>query len=301
MKKLPPLNWLRSFEVSARHLNFTRAANELNLTQAAISKQIRNLEYSLGTNLFVRLPRGLELSEDGAAYLPVVKDSIAKLASVTNELFGSNKLKVLTIRTSLAFFNLWLVQRLNDFHLNNTDIDLRFTSNVWANGGDIEVGVDMELRYGHGDWPNLVSERLTFDKLIPVCSPALLQRKPIESIDDLAGHTLLHVLGYQEGWGHWLNITGLGEHVNLDPNQGMQFDTLISAFSAATNGMGVALARTSLVEGLLAEGKLVVPLADAINTEEAFYLVYRAGQCDAGVTKVFRDWLLSQASVPIIS
>jgi LysR family glycine cleavage system transcriptional activator len=297
MKKLPPLNWLRSFEVSAKHLNFTRAANELNLTQAAISKQIRNLEYSLGTNLFVRLPRGLELSEDGAAYLPVVKDSIAKLASATNELFGSNKLKVLTIRTSLAFFNLWLVQRLNDFHEKNSDVDLRFTSNVWANGGDLEVGVDMELRYGRGDWPNLVAERLTFDKLIPVCSPALLQRKPINSINDLAGHTLLHVLGYHEGWGHWLNMTTGDEPSKIDPNQGMQFDTLISAFSASINGMGVALARTSLAEGLLAEGKLIAPLAETIDTEEAFYLVYRTGQCDAGVPKTFRDWLMSQVNV----
>ncbi|MFT6408919.1 MAG: LysR family glycine cleavage system transcriptional activator [Arenicella sp.] len=298
MKKLPPLNWLRSFEASARHLNFTHAASELNLTQAAISKQIRNLEYSLGTHLFVRLPRGLELSEDGAAYLPVVKDSIAKLAAVTNELFGGSKLKVLTIRTSLAFFNLWLVQRLNAFHLENPDIDLRFTSNVWANGGDLEAGVDMELRYGHGDWPNLIAERLTFDKLIPVCSPELLERKPIESIDDLAEHKLLHVLGYQEGWAQWLNLNDLDGQQKVDPNQGMQFDTLISAFSAAAHGMGVALARTSLVEGLLSEGKLVAPLAAAVDTAEASYLVYRAGQCDAGVTKVFRDWLVSQADHP---
>ena len=298
MKKLPPLNWLRSFEASARHLNFTHAASELNLTQAAISKQIRNLEYSLGTHLFVRLPRGLELSEDGAAYLPVVKDSIAKLAAVTNELFGGSKLKVLTIRTSLAFFNLWLVQRLNYFHLENPDVDLRFTSNVWANGGDLEAGVDMELRYGHGDWPNLIAERLTFDKLIPVCSPELLKRKPIKSIDDLAEHKLLHVLGYQEGWAQWLNLNDLGGQQNIDPNQGMQFDTLISAFSAATHGMGVALARTSLVECLLSEGKLVAPLAAAVDTAEASYLVYRAGQCDDGVTKVFRDWIVSQAGRP---
>lgn len=292
MKKLPPLNWLRSFEASARHLNFTHAAEELNLTQAAISKQIRNLEYSLGANLFTRRPRGLELSEDGAAYLPAVKESISTLAAVTNELFGSSQSQVLHVRTSLAFFNCWLVQRLNRFYASYAEVDLRFTSNVWVNYGDIDSSVDMEVRYGRGDWPNLVSERLSYDQLIPVCSPSLLESRPINSIRDLSEHTLLHVLGYEEGWGQWLAKLG---DADVNANQGMQFDTLISAFSAATHGMGVALARSSLVEGLIASGQLVVPLQESLDTDEAFYLVYRANQCDSGVAKLFREWVLSEA------
>jgi LysR family glycine cleavage system transcriptional activator len=293
-KKLPPLNWLRSFEASAKHLNFTHAAQELNLTQAAISKQIRNLEYSLGTNLFVRLPRGLELSEDGAAYLPAVKESIEKLAAATNELFGTGHSQVLNVRSSLVFFNCWLVQRLSDFYLKNSPVDLRFTSDVWVNDGDIDPGVDMEIRYGRGEWPNLIAERLTHDQLVPVCSPELLRDKPIKSKSDLNQHTLLHVLGYQDGWGHWLSSMGL---TSINANRGMQFDTLISAFSAARHGMGVALGRSSLVQDLIMQGKLVMPLTESLETQEAFYLVYRPGQCDTGVSKYFRDWLVGQAKL----
>ncbi len=292
MKKLPPLNWLRSFEASARHLNFTHAAEELNLTQAAISKQIRNLEYSLGTRLFVRLPRGLELSDDGAAYLPAVKESIAKLSAVTNELFGGRQSQVLNLRSSLVFFNCWLVQRLADFYAKHPEADLRFSSHLWVNHGDMEPSIDMEVRYGRGGWSNVISERITYDTLIPVCSPALLSQHPINSISDLSSHTLLHVLGYEEGWGHWLSTFG---QTDIDPNQGIQFDTLISAFSAAEQGIGVALARSSLVEGYIADERLVAPLGESIATDEAFYLVYRPGQCESGLARNFRDWLLAES------
>ncbi len=292
-KKLPPLNWLRSFEASARHLNFTHAAHELNLTQAAISKQIRNLEYSLGVSLFVRQARGLELSEDGAAYLPAVRESIAKLAAVTDELFGSPQSQVVNVRASLVFFNCWLVQRLPHFYAANHDVDLRFTSNVWVNDGDIDPDADMEIRYGRGRWSSLVAERLTYDTLIPVCSPELLKSKPIKLVSDLRKHTLLHVLGYQEGWGYWLGETG---HTRLTSKRGMQFDTLISAFNAAARGMGVALGRSSLVENLIAEGRLIAPLSESVDTDEAFYLVYRANQCDLGAPKVFREWLLESSA-----
>lgn len=295
MKKLPPLNWLRSFEASARHLNFTHAANELSLTQAAISKQIRNLEYSLGTDLFIRLPRGLQLSEDGAAYLPAVKESIAKLADVTNELFGGDHAKLLNLRCSLVFFNCCLVQLLPEFRAAHPDIDFRLSSEVWVNDGDIDPSVDMEIRYGFGQWPNLVADRLSRDRLIPVCSPDLLKNRPIESLEDLVNHELLHVLGYSDGWSNWLSAMPSGSKV-INASQGMQFDTLLSAFSAAEHGMGVVLARSSLVEHYIEQGRLVAPLEESLAVEEAFYLVYRAGKCDAGANRVFRDWLVSKTA-----
>jgi len=294
MKKLPPLNWLRSFEASARHLNFTHAAAELNLTQAGISKQVRNLEYSLGTDLFIRLPRGLQLSEDGAAYLPAVKESIAKLTDVTNELFGGDHAQLLNLRCSLVFFNCWLVQRLPEFRGSKPEIHFRFSSDVWVNDGDIDLSVDMEIRYGFGDWPNLVSERLTYDRLMPVCSPELLKHNPINCLQDLANHELLHVLGYSDGWSNWLSAMPSGAKL-INASQGMQFDTLLSAFNAAEHGMGVALARSSLVQHYLDEGRLMMPLEESLAVEEAFYLVYREGKCDTGVNKAFRDWVTSKA------
>lgn len=290
VKKLPPLNWLRAFESSARHLSFTLAANELNLTQAAISKQIKNLEFSLGVNLFVRLPRSLELSEDGAAYLPAVKESIDRLASATNELFGHKRTDALNIRVSLVFFNYILAPKLADFYHKYPQAELRFTSHIWSKDSDIETGVDMEIRHGRGDWQGLKAERLTVDNLVPVCSPKRLVEKPIDNIHDLKQHNLLHVMGFEEGWGHWLSATG---HPDINPNKGMQFDTLISALQIAEQGMGVALGRSSLVKGLIKAERLVAPLEETVPTEEAFYLVAKANTYESEMAINFKSWLLN--------
>lgn len=287
-KKLPPLNWLRSFEASARHLSFTLAAAELNLTQAAVSKQIKNLEFSLGVDLFVRLPRSLELSEDGAAYLPAVKEAIDRLASATNELFGQKRVEALNVRCSLVFFNCVLGPKLPDFYQQHTKADLRFTTNIWRSSGDLDAGIDMEIRYGRGDWKGLNSQRLTVDELVPVCSPTLLKDKPLNSISDLKHHTLLHVIGYEEGWGHWLSATG---NADVNANNGMQFDTLISAFQMAEQGMGVALGRSSLVERFIESGVLVTPLKETVTTEEAFYLVTKADLSQSDLGRDFENWL----------
>jgi LysR family glycine cleavage system transcriptional activator len=137
MKRLPPLNWLRAFESSARHLSFTHAATELNLTQAAVSQQVKGLESQLGTALFKRLPRGIELTEAGLAYLPVVHEAIERLAAATDEIFGQGHLKVLTVRVSLVFFTHWLAWRIPDFRKRHPNVNLRITSNIW--GGDSSV------------------------------------------------------------------------------------------------------------------------------------------------------------------
>lgn len=289
VKKLPPLNWLRAFESSARHLSFTLAANELNLTQAAVSKQIKNLEFSLGVNLFVRRPRSLELSEDGAAYLPAVKESIDRLASATNELFGHKRTDALNIRVSLVFFNYVLAPKLADFYQQYPQAELRFTSHIWSKDSDIESGVDMEIRHGRGDWKGLKAERLTVDNLVPVCSPKLLVEKPIYNINDLKQHNLIHVIGFEEGWGHWLSTT---DHPDINANKGMQFDTLISALQIAELGMGVALGRSSLVKGLIESGRLVAPLEEIVTTEEAFHLVTKVSANQSDLATNFKRWLL---------
>ena len=164
-KRLPPLNWLRSFEASARHLNFTLAATELHMTQAAVSQQIKGLETTLGCALFIRLPRGLELTDAGRAYIPGVRESIEKLALVTDEVFGKERSHTLTVRVNLVFFNTWLAPRLADFRRQHADIDLRFTSNIWVANQDKEA--DVEIRYGKGTWSGFNCDRLTWDELIP--------------------------------------------------------------------------------------------------------------------------------------
>lgn len=290
-KRLPPLNWLHSFDVAARHLNFTLAATELNLTQAAVSQQIRGLESQLGCTLFKRLPRGLELTDSGLAYLPVIRDSIARMSAATDEIFGQVRHRPLTLKVSLVFYTCWLVFRLARFREAHPNISLRFTSNIWVNEID-QKDADMEIRYGHGDWQGMICERLTWDRLIPVCAPKLrsLQRPPV-SVEELSQCTLLHVLGYEEGWGHWLNKTGYG-HVEAASN--IQFDTLISALETAAQGEGIALGRSSLVEGMLSSGKLISPFEHSIETSEAFYLARPIKQIPHPNAEAFRQWILQE-------
>lgn len=289
-KKLPPLNWLRAFECSASVLNFTHAASELHLTQGAISQQIRNLEDHLGVALFKRMPRGLELTEEGQSYLPVVRDAITRMAVATDEIFGQRQRRPLKIRGSLSFLVHWLAPRLEDFKSRFPNIDLRYISNIWVKELDGED--DMEIRWGHGDWPGLIARRLTWDTLFPVCAPALQLRRPLTTPADLAQHALLHVLGYEEGWGYWLMMAG---EEAVDASRGMQFDTLISTLRLAELGQGVALARSSTVIDLLAEGRLIEPFALRFEASESFYLVYSADSPLHPDAHTFASWLVDEA------
>ena len=289
-KTLPPLNWLRAFEVSARCLNFTHAAEELFLTQGAVSQQIRQLESPLGVALFKRLPRGLGLSEEGQAYLPVVQDAITRLAVGTNEIFGQHKRRPIKVRGSLAFFVHWLAPKLQAFSQAHPHVDIRYISNIWVKELDGED--DMEIRWGHGQWPGLVSQRLTWDTLFPVCSAGLMAKSPLTVPADVSNHPLLHVLGYEEGWGYWLNM--VGAH-SVDFSTGMQFDTLISTLRMAELGQGIALARSSMVDEMLRDGRLVEPFTQRIDASESFYLVRDSGAEQHPDAAIFSTWLVEQA------
>ncbi|WP_018925941.1 LysR substrate-binding domain-containing protein [Pseudomonas umsongensis] len=289
-KSLPPLNWLRAFEVSARCLNFTHAAQELHLTQGAVSQQIRQLESHLGVALFKRLPRGLGLTEEGQSYLPVVQDAISRLAVGTNEIFGQRNRRHLKVRGSLSFLHYWLAPRLADFCREYPQIDIRYISNIWVKEPDGED--DLEIRWGCGEWSGLHAQRLTWDILQPVCSPTLMARSPIHEPRDLMNHSLLHVLGYEEGWGYWLKRVGADD---VDYSRGPQFDTLISTIRMAELGQGVALARSSVVEDLLKSGQLVAPFNYRIEASESFYLVHEQNEVLSPDAAHFSTWLVAQA------
>ncbi|MBT5577578.1 MAG: transcriptional regulator GcvA [Porticoccaceae bacterium] len=290
-KRLPPLNWLRAFEASARHLNFTQAATELHMTQAAVSQQIRGLETKLGCALFKRLPRGVELTDAGRAYIPGVRESIEKLALVTDEVFGKERSHTLTLRVNLVFFNTWLAPRLADFRARYPEIDLRFTSNIWVAGADKEA--DLEISYGKGTWSGCISDRLTWDRLIPVCSPLLLNNQPPPAApDDLDNYTLLHVIGYEEGWGFWLNQAG---YYSIDASQGIHFDSLMTAMEMAAQGHGVALSRTSLATNMLASGRLIAPFKQRVVTSESFFLTTPTDKPIRPHVEAFRSWIIEQA------
>lgn len=292
-KRLPPLNWLRAFEVSAKYLNFTQAASELNLTQSAISQQVKGLEAQLGVLLFKRLPRGLELTEAGKSYIPVVHEAIERLIVATEELFARNNHSVITIRASLVFLTHWLAPRLADFHQLHPNIKIKFSSYIWSESKTQDT--DVEIRHGLGKWPGFSADRLSWDSLIPVCSPEYLatfndQNSPF-SVDSLPQCQLINVVGYNEGWGHWLNQLGIK---GIDLGQGMQLDSLIPALELAAQGQGIALGRSCLIEQLLKSKRLVMPLTQTVITDEAFYLIQHENRQAHTNTTIFRTWLLDQ-------
>jgi LysR family transcriptional regulator, glycine cleavage system transcriptional activator len=284
---LPPLTWLRAFEAAARSLSFTHAAGELNLTQAAVSKHVKALEAHLRQPLFIRGPRSLELTKSGAAYLPSVQDALERLASGTREVFGPRRTGVLTLRCAVAFAANWLAPRLPAFLDSNPDISLRVISTVW-NGPFDSDAFDLDIQYGTGNWAGFRSHRLTQEHLVPVCAPAHSLRVP----DDLADQRLLHVLGYQEGWGLWLKAAGAR---GVDAGRGVQLDNSLTALELARHGGGVALGRTSLIAKDLAEGRLVAPFDLALASAEGFHLLEPSlGKGHAKAARLV-EWLSAEA------
>jgi LysR family transcriptional regulator, glycine cleavage system transcriptional activator len=287
---LPPLNWLRAFEAAARHLSFTHAAHELHLTQAAISKQVKLLELQLRQHLFVRLPRSLALTKSGEAYLPKVRDAFERLDSGTQEVFGRQRGAVVTVRCAVSFAVKWLAPRLPDFMAKHPNAKIRFVSSVWGDSNDM-ARFDLDIQYGTGVWNNAVCHRLTHETLRPLCAPRLAQgHNALLNPADLRKHSLLHVIGYQEGWATWLNAAGI---TDIDPGSGLQCDTSLFAFELAANGAGVALGRSSLVAHDLRSGRLVAPFDLAVPVGEAFYLITPFDDVLQGDAKLFVDWLIT--------
>lgn len=294
-KRLPPLNWLRTFEAAARTMSFSAAARELGITQSAVSQQVRLLENHLGRPLFHRLPRGLRLTEAGDALLPLLGDAFARIAAGTAELFGDLARARLMIRATTSFTPLWLAPRLGRFHARHPEIEFRLTSSIWPADAP-EPGVDLEIRYGTGRWPGLKAERLTWDELFPVCSPEW-RRGPqrLEHPADLARCTLLHAFGFRDGWRQWLAYAGVADEV--DGTSGLEFDLGLAALDLAERGVGVALARTCYAAERVAAGRLMVPFAIAMPTDEAFYLVWPEGRTLGPAAQAFRGWLLEEAAL----
>ncbi|MEF3046454.1 LysR substrate-binding domain-containing protein [Pseudotabrizicola sp. L79] len=291
--ELPPLTWLRAFEAAARTLSFTQAAAELHVTQAAISKHVRSLELHLQQPLFVRRPRSLELTKLGAAYLPKVQDALDRLAIGTREVFGRRKNRALTLRCAVSFAVNWLTPRLPAFLDRHPDLSLRVISSVWNESFDKDL-FDLDIQYGTGTWPGFASHRLTWERITPLCAPDLPARLALAQPDDLAGHRLLHVLGYQQGWGIWLNAAGARR---VDPGQGLQLDTSLTAMELAAQGGGVALGRSSLVQGYLASGRLIAPFDLTVPIEEAFWLLEPKLADPHPDVGLLVDWLRAEAGM----
>lgn len=288
--RLPSLNGLRAFEAAARHLSFTLAASELNVTQTAISHQIRRLEEELGIRLFIRQNRALALTPEARDYLPGVRAAFNDLRLATDRLLRRDDDKVLTVSTIASLAAKWLLPRLTDFQEANPGIDVRITTSTSLVDFQRD-NVDAAIRYGRGQWAGLRADWLMADELFPVCSPSLLRGdEPLRTPGDLKDHVLLHT-NSGDDWRLWLTAAGLPTDISRQP--GLTFDMTFVTIQAAIDGMGVAMGRTSYVRDDIAKGRLVVPFKIALPADAGFYLVSPEGRREAPKLAAFRQWMIA--------
>ncbi len=298
VRPLLPLNALRAFESASRHLNFSRTADELSVTPGAVSQQIRLLEEIIGGPLFTREARGLQLTELGRAATPLLREGFERLMDASAILREPPLNRTVAISVAPSFASKWLMPRMDEFHAAHPDIE------VWSSADmePVTVGkgkVDLAIRYGPGDYPGYVVERLLTETVIPVCSPALMAAPhPIRTAEDLARHTLLHDMS-EDGdasrpdWAMWLKARHAS---HADARRGSRFDQSSMLIEAAAAGRGVALAKRSLAQADLATGRLVAPFPDGSQVLGfAYFVVMPRARPGSPGTKAFVAWLKRQA------
>jgi LysR family transcriptional regulator, glycine cleavage system transcriptional activator len=291
---LPSLNGLRAFEAAARHLSFTRAADELSVTQTAISHQIRRLEEQLGLKLFVRRNRALALTREAESYLPAVRAAFEDLRRATQRLKRPQRDGLLTLSTLASLAAKWLLPRVVAFQEAHPGLEVRVSASTHLVDFQREE-IDMAVRYGRGDWPGLRAHWLMAEDIFPVCSPALLKGpNPLKRPEDLAHHTLLHATLSREDWQLWLTAAGLP--TELAQRRGLTFDQSFMCIEAAIEGLGVALGRSAFVEADIAQGRLVVPFDVVLPAEAGFYIVAPEETADDPKIALFRDWLIKSVT-----
>jgi len=290
-KRLPPLNALRVFDAAARHLSFTRAADELFVTQAAVSHQIKSLEDFLGLKLFRRRNRSLLLTEEGQSYFQDIKEIFSQLTEATRKLQSRSAKGALTVSLLPSFAIQWLVPRLSSFNSAYPGIDVRIQA-VDREVDKLADDVDVAIFYGRGNWPGLRVEKLYAEYLLPVSSPLLRTGdKPIKTPEDLAKHTLLHDASRRD-WQTYTRQLGL----NLNVQQGPIFSHSAMVLQAAIHGQGVALANNVMAQSEIEAGRLACPFNDVLVSKNAFYLVCHDSQAELGKIAAFRQWILAKAA-----
>lgn len=280
---LPYLPWLRSFEAAARRLNFTLAAEELGLTQAAVSQQIKSLELQLGVQLFQRGRRGVELSAQGAAYLPHVQAAFASLSHTTAELFGGARGTELRLVTPASFGALWLAPRLAAFTAAVPGVTLAI-STMTQPGDYAAAAADLEIRFGTGSWPGLQSHRLTTEYMTPVCAPSL-------AVEDWQDLPLLTVRGARGMWRDWFMMAGSPAPARPFHS----FDTFVVALEAAKAGAGVLLGSRPLIDAALLKGDLVRLSTLDLPSPNGHFLSFRAEEAQPPARRAAVNWFIREA------
>jgi LysR family transcriptional regulator, glycine cleavage system transcriptional activator len=291
-RQLPPLNALKAFEAAARSESFTRAAEELCVTQGAVSHQVKALEVTLGIKLFNRERQRLVITDAGREYLNVVRDALDRIAAGTERVLQRQSSGVLTVSTSPDFAAKWLVYRLGRFAEAHSGIDLRVSATM-HHIDFVREEVDVAVRHGDGNWSGLDAVRLCPEQLFPVCSPKLMSgRSRITKPSDLLKSPLLH-LDDSKAWSQWFDAAGIANPVMP---RGLVLNRESMLIDAAIDGQGVALARTTLAAWDLLNGRLTKPFDVGLRLSKTYWIVCPKATAIKPKVTTFRDWLLAEAA-----
>lgn len=297
-RPVPSLDLLRGFEAAARHLNFTRAADELFITQSAVSRQIKTLEERLGVSLFVRQARGLQLTVQGEQLYRAVGSALRQMTEVMDSLARREQAAGVTVTSTLAFCGLWLIPRLGSFHRAHPEVDVRIAANDRILNLERER-IDVSVRYCKPEAAPEGAQFLFDEALLPVCSPALLHdpARPLARPADLRHHVLLELDDPNLPtswlrWSVWLRQAGTG---SLKPARVLAFNYYDQLIRAALTGQGVALGRTALVRELLEDGSLVAPFELEAGTDRAYFAATASFARERPEVRCFMDWLRREA------
>lgn len=291
-RHLPPYAGLRAFEAAARLLSFRDAAEELNVTQSAISHQLKSLETYLGVSLFSRLARGLRLTEEGQQYLVPVREALDQLSAATARVRGGSETTTLTIGVLATFANRWLIPRLSHFQTIHPEIGINLVVNL---GGPVDFArsnVDVALRWGLGNWDRLTCVPLMPEEVFPVCSPTLPKGPLVlKGVSDLKYHRLLHNNSVPGEWEQWL-ASANAKWLKNDQDIYLQTSDLV--LQAAAASVGVGLGRRPVVDEALDNGTLIVPFGPRVITGIRYFLIYPPEYSELPKVGAFREWLLSK-------
>ena len=295
---VPPLELLVAFEAAARHLSFTRAGDEIALTQSAVSRQIQALEERLGVALFRRLHRALVLTEEGRVFQQATTEALAAIDRASRALKGDGGAKPVVVSTTAGFAGLWLIPRLTSFVAAHPEVDVRISTGTALANFDRD-GVDVAVRYRSVDLLPAGAVPLFGETVTPVCSPRLLRSTPLEALADLAGHTLLRMepdgSNQLQDWGLWLHAMQL---TALKPAAVLHFSSYDQLIHAALDGQGVALGKLPLIERLLTTKKLVAPFAGAVASPKGYCMLVAPGAARRPEIAAFTAWLAAEALAP---
>lgn len=286
MRRLPHVTWLSTFEAAARHGSFAAAADELNLTPAAVSQHIKLLEETLEMKLFKRLPKGVELTDIGQAYAQPVRQSFVDLQTATDGLFQTKKQTTLHVRASISFGVIVLAPRLHEFRALHPEINVVVSTTVWSDRLN-DATIDVDIRYGNGDWPERDIWQLRRGQASLICSPQVadaLQRDPAQ----LKAADIVSIVGSENDWPRMFGELGMKSVV---PPTWLSVESSLLALESVAAGRGIAIVDTLFTKNYVNRGDLVIPFEEAVPTSQNFYLVASPDRKIRSAVACFHDWI----------